>query len=133
MEGYLRPSWHASDTLAAPHRSGPRPHRRTSVRDLDAVGRLEGALLRINADVDWGQVAHRHELHPLRPDLDAVPDTRVLAAEPERAGAKRVPGLAEARGARAAAHEPRLLTGRVEVQVGVVGLRRHLVLGEDEL
>jgi len=39
-------------------------------------------------------------------------------------------GLAEPRDPAAASHEPRLLARRVEVQSGVVSVRRHLILSE---
>ena len=69
---------------------------------------------------------------PSGPDLDAVADAGVLAREPERARAQRMPVLAEPRDPAAAAHEPRLLARGVEVQVGVVRVGRHLVLREHE-
>src|SRR3954468_15836256 len=99
-----------------------------SVREFDPARGPEGPLLGIDADVTGDQVAHRDELHALRPDLDPVPEAGVLAREPERARMQWVCVLADPCDPAAAAHVPRLLARRVEVQLGVVRVGRHLVL-----
>ena len=50
-----------------------------SVGELEAASRRERPLLGIHANVSGNEVAHRHELHSIRADLDAVADAPVLA------------------------------------------------------
>jgi len=67
-----------------PRDEPPEPPDGTSVGEFDAASRLDRPLLGKDTDVSGNQVAHRHELHSIWTDLDAVADATVLPAQPER-------------------------------------------------